>query len=257
MTSAINGPNYQCQNHPLTTQLEAGIRYFDIRARVLNDSLQIYHQDSPTQHSYASVLTTMFTFLSSNPGETILMRLKEESTPLNSTLSFLTLFNYYRLTSPLTAPGCSQHFWTPDPTLKKIPTLGSLRNKILILQNFASESATYGIKWESPLLSIEDLWEIPNLASLDEKWEVVRDGLEAAGNGMERGDGVLYLSHLSASVGVLPVEAAAGDREGEVRGLNDRVGMWLQEGNGGSTGVVIVDFPGRKLVEGVLRRNLR
>lgn len=92
MTAFVNGPSYQCQNNPLSTQLQAGIRYFDIRARVQNDELQIYHQDSYTEHSYTDVLTTMFTFLDSNPGETLLMRLKEESTPINSTIDFIAAF---------------------------------------------------------------------------------------------------------------------------------------------------------------------
>jgi 1-phosphatidylinositol phosphodiesterase len=256
MTSVLSGHTFQCQNQHLTTQLEAGIRYFDIRARLHDDELQIYHQDSYTHHSYADVLTAMFEFLDSNPGETLIMRLKEESTPINSTIDFLTAFNYYRLNSSITASGCSKHFWvppTPGPT--SIPTLGELRNKILILQNFGAEPAEYGIKWESPLLEIEDLWEIPDLKALDEKWEFIQDSLEAAGNRSEHSDGVLYLSHLSASVGILPIEAAAGNKNGTVVGMNDRTGEWLKEGNGGNTGVVIIDFPGQQLVQEIMSRN--
>lgn len=257
MTSIIVGQIYQCQNHHLGTQLESGLRYFDIRARLVNNTLQIYHQDAYTQHSYTEVLTTFFDFLSTNPGETILMRLKEEATGINSTIDFLTAFNDYRLNDTETAPGCSKHFWTPSssgPTA--VPTLGELRGKILILQNFGAEPAEYGIKWESPLLSIEDDYEIPDLyAGLDEKWGQVQLGLENAANGIEAGDGKLYLSHLSASVGVLPIEAAAGTKDGNVTGINDRTGSWLSEWNGGKTGVVIIDFPGRELLTTVLARN--
>lgn len=184
------------------------------------------------------------------------MRLKEESTPINSTIDFITSFNYYRLNSTITASGCSQHFYappTPGPTV--VPTLGSLRGKILILQNFGEDPAEYGIKWESPLISLEDYWEVPDLAGLDEKWVAIQDHLWAAGNGTEAGDGKLYLSHLSASVGVLPIEAAAGNHNGSVVGMNDRTGEWLKQGNEARTGVVIVDFPGQKFVQEVLKRN--
>jgi 1-phosphatidylinositol phosphodiesterase len=258
MTSVVVGPVYQCQNHHLGTQLESGLRYFDIRARLNNNGLLIYHQDQYTQHSYTEVLTTFFSFLETNPGETILMRLKEESTPINSTIDFLTAFNYYRLNSTLTSPGCQKHFWMPsNPGTTTIPTLGSLRSKILILQNFGSDPAEYGIKWESPLLSIEDNYDIPDLdKGLDEKFESVKEGLMNAGNGTEEGDGRLYLSHLSASVGVLPIEAASGTKNGSVVGINDRTGKWLKGEEGkGKTGVVIIDFPGRELIEEILGRN--
>ncbi|TVY44169.1 1-phosphatidylinositol phosphodiesterase [Lachnellula occidentalis] len=257
MTSVVVSRIFQCQNNHLGTQLEAGIRYFDIRARLNNNALLIYHQDSYTQHSYIEVLTTFFNFLDANPGETILMRLKEESTPINSTIDFLTAFNNYRLNDTQTAPGCSKHFWVPpQPGPTSFPTLGDVRNKVLILQNFGSEPAEYGIKWESPLLALEDDYDIPDLyAGLDSKFQNITDSLTAAKAGIESNDGKLYLSHLSASVGVLPIEAAAGTENGSVLGLNDRTGGWLKEGNGGRTGVVIIDFPGMALVREVLERN--
>ncbi|KAF4629715.1 hypothetical protein G7Y89_g8430 [Cudoniella acicularis] len=251
MTSVIVGSIYQCQNLHLRTQLQSGIRFFDIRARLNNNELLIYHQNQYTQHSYVEVLTIFFNFLEANPGETILMRLKEELTALNSTIDFLTAFNYYRLNDPETAPGCAKHFWVP-PTLGPtyVPTLGDLRSKILILQNFGSDPAEYGIKWESPLLSIEDDYDIPDLyAGLDEKFQAITSGLTSAHNGIDNNNGKLYLSHLSASVGVLPIEAAAGTKNGSVVGMNDRTGSWLQSGNGGRTGVVIIDFPGQQLAK--------
>jgi 1-phosphatidylinositol phosphodiesterase len=257
MTFAVTDPTYQCQNLHLSIQLHTGLRYFDIRARLHNDELLIYHGDKYTQYSYPDVLNTMFHFLDAHPSETILMRLKEESTPINSTIDFLTAFNYYRLNSTLTSGGCSEHFWIPSPAgPTRVPTLGELRGKILILQNFGSDPADYGIKWESQLLSIEDLWDIPDLdMGLEEKFEAITEALEAAGNATEEESGILYLSHLSASVGVLPIEAAAGTQNGSIIGLNDRVGKWLSDGNGGSAGVIIIDFPGQLLIHEVLKRN--
>lgn len=105
------------------------------------------------------------------------------------------------------------------------------------------------------MLEIEDLWEIPDLEALDEKWEFIKESLEATNNGTEKQDGILYLSHLSASVGVLPIEAAAGNKNGTMVGMNDRTGEWLRDGNGGNTGVVIIDFPGQLLVQEILERN--
>ncbi len=58
-------------------------------------------------------------------------------------------------------------------------------------------------------------------------------------------------------MGVLPIEAAAGTKDGSVVGMNDRTGNWLKAGNGGNTGVVIIDFPGKKLAEEILARNVK
>jgi len=190
------------------------------------------------------------------------MRLKEESFPINTTISFVDAFNYYRLTDKKTSPGAKTHFWLPPfpggPAI--LPTLGILRGKIIILQNFGAEPAAYGIKWESPLLAIQDEYSIPDLyEGLDYKFAAVTTGLTDAKIGIRNGDGKLYLGHLSASIGVLPIECAAGTIrsgiEGGVVGINDRTGAWLEHGGGGRTGVVITDFPGKELVEKVLDRN--
>lgn len=145
-----------------------------------------------------------------------------------------------------------------------MPTLGDLRGKVLILQNFGSDPAPYGIKYESPLLSIEDDYALSGYPDLDKKFSEIEANVVAAANGSSwdggRGNGSLYLTHVSASVGVIPIEAAAGTKGGGVVGLNDRVGEWLvaEGGKGiGTTGVVILDFPGHELVEEVLARNRR
>jgi len=243
-------------NHHLGTQLEAGIRYLDIRCTVVNDELLVYHAPEYTGFTWTYVLQTLFTFLEQNPGEAILMRLKEESSAINSTLTFEEAFNYSRLNSSRTAKGCAKHLYTPTtPGPTAIPTLGDLRSKILIIQNFGSNPAKYGVKYESPLLSIQDMYELGSVADMAEKFDAIVDGLEMAGNGTAKGDGTLYLSHLSASVGVLPIVVAAGTTAGDVEGQNDRTGEWLRQGGGAGTGVVIMDFPGRDLVEEVVRRN--
>lgn len=254
MTSFYSGPISQCQNHHLSTLLNSGIRMFDIRARLVNNELLIFHGISPTGYSYVDVLTAFYRFLDENPGEALIMRLMEEVDSVNSSIDFITAFNHYRFNDTRTAAGSAKHLWippTPGPSF--VPTLGALRNKVLILQNFGPEPAEFGIKWESPLLSIQDHFVIPDLhAGMDEKFDAIVEGLEGAAAG---NDGRLHLGHLSGSVYVLPIEVAAGTRDRRVLGMNDRTGVWLREGNGRTTGVVIIDFPGRDLVREILLRN--
>lgn len=185
------------------------------------------------------------------------MRLMEEVDKINSNISFIEAFNRYRFNDTRTRDGAAKHLWIPPfPGPSQVPDLGELRGKVLILQNFGPQPAEFGIKWESPLLSIQDQFVIPDLhAGMDQKFDAIVEGLERAANGTGIHDGRLYLGHLSGSVYVLPIEVAAGTRNGKIQGMNDRTGEWLRAGNGRTTGVVIMDFPGKELVREILMRN--
>ncbi|CAN8102847.1 unnamed protein product [Discula destructiva] len=317
---------FQCQNHDLQTQLRAGLRYFDIRGRLLYDPdpdpdpdadqdqdqdqdpvIGIYHGHVATGYNLQDVLQTVFAFLDEHPSEGVILRVKEEGKPLpvggpnpsdesgsdeddeddwvssmyNTT--FEEAFNYYRHTNPLTAPGSARHLLTPWPphpaaNTRLVPTMGEMRGRVLVLYEFptagdgADDKAAYGIPWTSPHIALEDLWIILAPELLEAKWDAVRRNLEAAAASADDAD-VLFLSHLSASVGVTPIEAAAGpllDRTNGtvIVGLNERTGKWLERGAvggsgrrgsgsgaAGKTGVVMADFPGQRLVGDILRRN--
>lgn len=281
---------FQCQNHDLTTQLRAGLRYFDIRGRLLVDAafaqgdpvIGIFHGHVYTGYTFQDVLLTLFQFLDDNPSEGIVLRVKEEGAPVyrgdpsdewqtgEYNTTFEEAFNFYRVNQTLTAPGSEQHFLMPWPALGSssdhiMPTMAQLRGRILVLYEFPVVGAmSYGIPWDvDPYMNLEDLWIIADPEHLDEKWDAVRQNLELAGASDDNGD-VLFLSHLSASVGVTPIEAAAGpftkrENGSVIMGINDRTGLWLEEGtaqgSAGKTGIVMADFPGKRLVDDILGRN--
>ncbi|KAH6685714.1 phosphatidylinositol-specific phospholipase C [Plectosphaerella plurivora] len=278
LTYDITHESYQCQNHDLRTQMRAGMRYLDIRGRLVNDTIQIYHASRFTGYSYGDVLLDVFDFLEKNPSETIVMRLKDEARPYgHNLLTFEGAFNWYMHNSSDTAARAKKHFWPHDPSAP-LPSLGALRGKIFLLQNFRAEGGPYGIAWSGPSMDLEDLWIIPSVELLSMKWEAIEKALIRAANASDTND-VLHLSHLSASVGVLPIVAAAGPINGTVVGMNDRTGLWLDrqaratryvdgslrkrhgeeeakpDVHYGKTGIVIIDFPGRELVEAILERN--
>jgi 1-phosphatidylinositol phosphodiesterase len=248
----------QCQNYNLTMQMRAGLRYFDIRARLRDDKLRIYHAAGDTGFDLEDVLKAMFDFLDENPSETIIMRLKEEGSPIgdNNSMSFAEAFEYYRHLSPITSVGAGRHLFLYDRT-SPIPTLGHLRSKIFLLQQFKSDTP-YGLEWEGTQMKLEDLWIIPDVYHLADKWTAIRDALEEAALA-ELDNSLLYLAHVSASVGVLPIEAAAGPANRTVVGMNDMTGQWLQDyldaDGAARTGIVILDFPGKKVVDAVLKWN--
>ncbi|POS80542.1 phosphatidylinositol-specific phospholipase C [Diaporthe helianthi] len=300
----VNNTKMQCQNHDLRTQLQAGLRYFDIRGRMVIDGaadgehatpeIGIFHAQVYTGYTLEDVLLTLFEFLVQHPTEGIIMRLKEEGPPVRrkpggtfydgeegrmeeeeagdaaKKTTFEEVFNHYRLKNPRTEPGSTKHLLTPWPNPSApegsplLPTMAQLRGKIMVLYEFpTAPGAAYGVPWTSPHISLEDLWIIVDLEHLEDKWEAIRASLDAAG-ASPPGSDVLFLSHLSASVGVTPIEAAAGPLEAVngsmIEGMNDRTGRLLEksfkDGQKGKTGVIIADFPGHRLVDAVLARNV-
>uniref|UniRef100_L2FEA4 Phosphatidylinositol-specific phospholipase n=1 Tax=Colletotrichum fructicola (strain Nara gc5) TaxID=1213859 RepID=L2FEA4_COLFN len=183
-----------------------------------------------TGYSYTNVLLTLFDFLEAHPSETVVMRLKEEGRPLgNNTMTFEDAFNIYLHNDTLTSAGAQAHFHKHNPR-KPFPALGALRSKIFLLQNFPSKGpkSPYGVIWESSDMVLEDLWIIPSMEHLYMKWEAIENALKRAATSKPN-NRVLYLAHLSAST--------AGGADA------------------GKTGIVIMDFPGRALVDEVLARN--
>jgi 1-phosphatidylinositol phosphodiesterase len=260
MTYDIVDQVFQCQNRNLSTQLNAGLRYLDIRARQVNDALEIYHGEKYTGYSFEYVLLTVFEFLDQNPSESIIMRVKKESGKVGrSPLTYEDVFNLYRFNNTATMAGSAKHFYLPeDGNFHPLPTLGQLRGKILILQDYPSTfGASYGVGWSSDAIVLEDLWIIPSVDHLYMKWDAISNALRNASESPDNNQAI-FLAHLSASVGVLPIEAAAGPpNRTDIIGMNEMTGRWLEAPTEihGRAGVVIIDFPGQRLIDAVLKRN--
>lgn len=250
MTYQIGSESLQCQNWNLSMQLDAGLRYFDIRARLRDNELHIYHASGYTGFDIGDVLLYMKDFLKANPSETIVMRLKQEGTPIghNNSITFEEAFRRHPL---------DDHLFQYNVTAP-LPKLGDLRSKIFLLQQFPAKQGPYGLEWEGPQMALEDLWIIPDIYHLSDKWNAIRDALELAGTS-KHDNSLLYLAHLSASIGVLPIEAAAGPMNRTVVGMNDMTGQWIEDfediAETTRTGIVIIDFPGRRLIDAILRWN--
>ncbi|EPE02244.1 phosphatidylinositol-specific phospholipase c [Ophiostoma piceae UAMH 11346] len=323
MTHNIDLLGYRCQNADLDKQLMGGVRYLDIRARVQIDlttddlvsdgprTLGIYHARAYTGYSFGDVLQTVAGFLDAHPSETIVMRLKEEGPPINgsahdaagltaddgtalnvpskSGAPFLDAFENYLQNDGHLQSHLFQYAEAREGAVgvQHIPTLGELRGKVLLLQEFPyfpqsmsytgrpSAVPMYGIPWylESDLLAVEDKWIMRNLDDLDGKWDAVKASLRAAAkqavdNKADAGSGPnpkLYLSHLSASIGVTPIDAATGPTNQSTEGINDRTGAFVDRGKElysddyadvyTPVGIVMADFPGMRLMRTLIKRN--
>ncbi|KAG7240973.1 hypothetical protein INR49_026151 [Caranx melampygus] len=78
-TMALYGGVYaECQTWSLASQLQAGVRFLDIRVRHVKGNLTIHHGVSYQRAHFGHVLGGVAEFLQEFPTETVLMRLREE-----------------------------------------------------------------------------------------------------------------------------------------------------------------------------------
>ena len=122
------------QDLTLDQQLAAGIRYFDIRCRHLDDAFAIFHGPISELQDFDQVTATMLAFLDSHATETVVMSIKEESVPENATRTFEQTFATYVAKAP--------DRWVLGAA---VPTLGDVRGKIVLLRRFPATSLPLGI----------------------------------------------------------------------------------------------------------------
>ncbi len=124
----------KCQSLSISDQLRAGIRFLDIRCRHINDAFAIHHGSIYQNLNFDDVMNACFTFLNTNPGETIVMSVKEEYDPTGNTRSFEQTFDSYVAKNPTQ--------WYQGAA---VPTLGEVRGKIVLLRRFGATSLPKGI----------------------------------------------------------------------------------------------------------------
>jgi 1-phosphatidylinositol phosphodiesterase len=124
----------KCQNLTIGEQLNAGVRYLDIRCRHVKDAFDIYHGAAGQHLNFDEVLDACTGFLKTNPTECIIMSVKEEYKPADNTRAFEQTFDAY----------LAKH---PDAWLLTggIPTLNQARGKIVLLRRFEAKKAPKGI----------------------------------------------------------------------------------------------------------------
>lgn len=227
--SLFGGRRLRCQSWGLEAQLSAGIRFLDVRCKLVRGELQVYHLCTFQRASLRSVLRRTLRFLRAHPGEAVLMRIKEEL-PIFSQPGFAA-----QLRRCLLEEG-QGHVWCQE----EVPTLDQVRGKIVVLEALAQE--VLGIPYEQ--LSISDAW---NVLSLERKWARAQRHLERVAGGDTT---TMHLTFCSGNgLFTCPEEVA--------RFVNPRCYQHLQHRRGQPVcwGVVIMDFPGAGLIRLIVESN--
>jgi 1-phosphatidylinositol phosphodiesterase len=258
------------QKLDLPDQLDAGIRFLDIRLTHYQDNLCVHHDVICTEKSYVDILTICCNFLRRHPSETILMSVDEESRfddklgkfapssivcklPVadtairgKNTRSFQDTFNaktweciediplFYNFIA--TPPGSDTVATSTAFTSET--TLADVRGKIILLRRFeGSQDVGFDLSYwpenqcfRSTEPPFYDVEDHYLNPGEDDKFNYVVAHLEKARNGDQN---ELYIT-FSSAVGV----AASGYSDK----INPRLNDYLAKSPPGRIGIIVMDY---------------
>ncbi|KAL2885221.1 1-phosphatidylinositol phosphodiesterase [Ceratocystis lukuohia] len=251
MTYHIDNSLLQTQNAYLIEQLTGGIRYIDITCKYKDSDIVVYHGPTRTGHRLRAVLETIFNFLEEHPRETVILRIQRGGRVAN-------LQNFFKYMDENLLPGTDIGdraedfiYTTGTSTSSMAPTLGELRRKVLILEDFKTESPSrYGLPWnQDTVTSYSQKFSAGGLF-IKSQWADVKSHLS---EDPSPDSNKLRVTHTTASFGVSPINVAA--KKGRKTGMNKFLGQYLQEPEAKCFGIVVMDFPGQFLVREIVLLN--
>ncbi|MFG2342090.1 phosphatidylinositol-specific phospholipase C [Streptomyces yangpuensis] len=207
-----------CQNTSIAQQLDSGIRFLDVRCRVTGGSFAIHHGSFFQDLMFGDVLVACRNFLAAHPGETVLMRVKQEYSG-ESDATFRAVFDDY-----LDNRGWRPLFRIADA----LPTLGQARGRVVLL---ADNGGLPGLRYgDGNVFDIQDDWNAEPFAKRGKIENHFRKAVQQPGK--------LFVNYVSTSAYMPP--RWNSDR------LNPQVHAFVDGGEmAGRTGLGIVpmDFP--------------
>ncbi|MER7465790.1 phosphatidylinositol-specific phospholipase C [Streptomyces sp. NPDC097981] len=221
-----------CQNTSIAEQLDAGIRFLDVRCRVTGGSFAIHHGSFYQGLMFGDVLVACADFLAAHPSETVLMRLKQEYSE-ESDATFRAVFDDY-----LDHRGWRPLFRIADT----LPALGEARGKVVLL---ADNGGLPGLRYgDGNVFDIQDDWNAEPFAKRGKIENQFRRAVQQPGK--------LFVNYTSTSAYMPP--RWNSDR------LNPQVHAFVDGSElAGRTGLGIVpmDFPNTRsgLVASLIRHN--
>lgn len=235
------------QDLSIAEQLNAGVRFLDIRCRHIDNAFTIHHGAIYQNLNFDDVLNACYTFLQNNPSETIIMSVKEEYDASNTTRSFEQTFDSYVQKNP-----------TKWDLGANIPTLGSVRGKIKLLRRFSSgttkginaspwaDNTTFDINNSGVQLKVQDYYKVTNN---DDKWNGIFNLLNEAKNDTNGKLFVNFTSGYKPGIFGIPSIPTVSNN------INPRLKTFFQNNTQGSFGIMPIDFVNAELSELIVKTN--
>jgi len=253
MADKYGGP-IQTQSLSLKAQLEAGIRFIDIRARHESDKFKMFHGISDLGYWFdEDVLSVCVDFLDDHPTETIVMKIGSAGVPSpeDVTRSYEETFRSYR-----DDPRFTSYFWKPeDPSVvSSLPRLEEIRGKIVVVQTFSSKERFGFDHAKLPFYRFSS-WKVPSVFHIKAEWEERKEFLRKV-DARHYGNWC-YMTELNGSSLWAYPRTVSGGFLCLVRGINSRALRHIFEENHQHLGIVIMDFPGAGLIDAIIAKNMK
>lgn len=235
------------QDLSIAEQLNAGVRFLDIRCRHIDNAFTIHHGAIYQNLNFDDVLNACYTFLNSHPSETIIMSVKEEYDASNTTRSFEQTFDSYVQKNPSK--------WDLGAN---IPTLGAVRGKIKLLRRFSSgttkginaspwaDNTTFDINNSGVQLKVQDYYKVTNN---DDKWNGISSLLNEAKNDTNGKLFVNFTSGYKPGIFGIPSIPTVSNN------INPRLKTFFQSNTHGSFGIMPIDFVNAELSQLIVNTN--
>ncbi|MEO5916656.1 MAG: phosphatidylinositol-specific phospholipase C domain-containing protein [Luteolibacter sp.] len=222
----------KCQILTIAAQLDAGVRFLDIRCRHQNNLFVIHHGSVYQNINFSDVLNDVIGFLSANPRETVIMSVKEEYDADNVTRTFEATFDSYVSQNPSK--------WLLGAN---VPTLDAARGKIILFRRFGATSTPKGVdasNWPDNTsfstggtLRVQDSYVVPDN---DAKWASIQAILNEARYG---GPNTLYVNfssgYKSGLFGIPSITTVSNN-------INPRLTTFFTANPSGRFGAILMDF---------------
>ncbi|WP_372806103.1 phosphatidylinositol-specific phospholipase C [Pontiella sp.] len=236
----------KCQLLSLSAQLDAGVRFLDMRCRHMNDAFALYHGSVDQHQRFDEALSTVYAFLENNPTECVVMGVTGVRGGSNTTRTFEETFDAYVAKNP--------DKWRLSAT---IPTLGEARGKIVLLRRFCATALPKGLAatgWRNNTtfstgrLRVQDCYRV---SDNDAKWGRVANLFEESS---KAGPDTLFINYTSGTrsgwFGIPSVTAVSDE-------INRRLETGLPADFPGWHGVVVMDFANATRTALVYENNAR
>ncbi len=229
----------KCQNLHISSQLNIGVRFLDIRCRHVKNAFVIHHGPISQNQRFEDIIKVCRQFLQQHPGECVIMSVKEEYVPDHCNRSFAETFSSYVQQYPA--------LWYLGET---VPSLKEARGKIVLLRRFNAAQPlgidasgwkmnnTFSIANHKASLRIEDDFIVPDTKS---KWRSLCNFFDEA---KRANDNTLYICFTS---GYKPLLFRIPNITAVSRAINSSIATYFSSNTRGRFGIIPMDFadPGR------------
>jgi len=242
------GIGVKTQTWSVKEQLEAGIRFLDIRVRRTDNSWSLHHGAFYLGKQFGDIMDMVTGFLKQHPSEVVFMHIKNDYDAKKNSKSHAEIWKRYS--------GIYDRYIVP-PSPKKV-TLGDIRGKVFVLSQINEVDSSAGKYWPTDDKNVlQNYYKVSLLAhdkadaktqeaTMPAKKRLIKQYIDKARK--EPASMEMIFNLLSGSTHMTPQNVADY--------TNDTAYDYIKhDGKKRTNGVIIMDFPGEKLVYRIIKSN--